>query len=94
MRPPSAPARDSKTNSPHEIPADWAPEASRDAALRYAVLGTVLFEPFVLALRRMAHCAHTRAAMRAVSAGATRERAKRPAPKAAFARAKRSKKGG
>lgn len=44
-----------------EIPDDWAPEASRDDALAYAVLGTVLFEPLILALRRMAHVARTRA---------------------------------
>ena len=43
-----------------EIPDDWAPDESPDAALRYAVLGTVLFEPFILALRRMAHVARTR----------------------------------
>lgn len=43
-----------------EIPADWAPAASPNAALRYVVLGTVLFEPFILALRRMAHVARTR----------------------------------
>lgn len=45
----------------HEIPDDWAPDASPEAALRYAMLGTVLFEPFLLALRRMAHVARTRA---------------------------------
>jgi len=44
----------------YEIPADWAPADSPDAALRYAVVGTVLFEPFILALRRMAHVARTR----------------------------------
>jgi DNA-binding transcriptional MerR regulator len=43
-----------------EIPDDWALDESPDAALRYAVLGTVLFEPFILALRRMAHVARTR----------------------------------
>jgi hypothetical protein len=44
----------------HEIPEDWAPETNPDAALRYALLGTVLFEPFILALRRMANVARTR----------------------------------
>lgn len=36
-----------------EIPADWTPTDAD--ALSYAVLGTVLFEPVILALRRMAH---------------------------------------
>lgn len=44
----------------HEVPADWQPQQEREAALRYAVLGTVLFEPFLIALRRMAHVARTR----------------------------------
>ena len=45
----------------HELPDDWAlASATPDAALRYAVLGTVLFEPLILALRRMAHVARTR----------------------------------
>lgn len=44
----------------HEIPDAWQPGASRDAALRYALLGTVLFEPVILALRRMANVARTR----------------------------------
>ncbi|MFT3926987.1 MAG: MerR family transcriptional regulator [Myxococcales bacterium] len=44
----------------HEVPADWQPESRREAALRYAVLGTVLFEPFIIALRRMAHVSRTR----------------------------------
>lgn len=43
-----------------EIPEDWTPQASPEAALRYAVLGTVLFEPLILALRRMAHVARAR----------------------------------
>lgn len=43
-----------------EIPDNWRPGISRDAALRYAVLGTVLFEPFILALRRMAHVSRSR----------------------------------
>jgi DNA-binding transcriptional MerR regulator len=44
----------------YEIPSDWQPAAARNAALRYAVLGTMLFEPLLLALRRMAHVARTR----------------------------------
>lgn len=44
----------------HEVPDNWHPEQDREAALRYAVLGTVLFEPFLIALRRMAHVARTR----------------------------------
>ena len=40
-----------------EIPDDWSPQQQREATLRYAVLGTVLFEPVILALRRMAHVA-------------------------------------
>jgi DNA-binding transcriptional MerR regulator len=38
-----------------EIPESWEPRAEPAAALRYAVLGTVLFEPVILALRRLAH---------------------------------------
>ena len=49
----------------HEIPEDWQPEAAREAALRYAMLGTVLFEPLLLALRRMAHVARTRRVLKA-----------------------------
>jgi DNA-binding transcriptional MerR regulator len=44
----------------HEVPDDWAPDASREAALRYAMLGSVLFEPFILAVRRMAQVARIR----------------------------------
>ena len=40
-----------------EIPDDWSPQQQRMATLRYAVLGTVMFEPVILALRRMAHVA-------------------------------------
>ena len=49
----------------HEIPDDWQPEKAPNAALRYAVLGTLLFEPFILALRRMAHVARATALMQA-----------------------------
>lgn len=38
-----------------EIPNDWNPVVAPADTLRYAVLGTVLFEPVILALRRMAH---------------------------------------
>jgi DNA-binding transcriptional MerR regulator len=38
-----------------EIPGTWDPAAAPADALRYAVLGTVLFEPVILALRRLAH---------------------------------------
>ena len=38
-----------------EIPDTWDPAAAPTDALRYAVLGTVLFEPLILALRRLAH---------------------------------------
>jgi DNA-binding transcriptional MerR regulator len=38
-----------------EIPDSWNPRASPTATLRYALLGTYLFEPLILALRRMAH---------------------------------------
>jgi DNA-binding transcriptional MerR regulator len=38
-----------------EIPEDWSTKQPRMATLRYAVLGTLLFEPLILSLRRMAH---------------------------------------
>ena len=38
-----------------EIPDDWDPSRETTDALQYAVLGTVLFEPVILALRRLAH---------------------------------------
>lgn len=38
-----------------EIPETWDPQAAPTDTLRYAVLGTVLFEPLILALRRLAH---------------------------------------
>lgn len=38
-----------------EIPEDWNPGESAPEALTYAVLGTVLFEPVILSLRRLAH---------------------------------------
>ena len=44
----------------HEIPEDWQPGDTPDQALTYAMLGTVLFEPFILALRRAAHVSRSR----------------------------------
>jgi DNA-binding transcriptional MerR regulator len=38
-----------------ELPKEWNPTTAPSAALRYVVLGTVLFEPLILALRRLAH---------------------------------------
>ncbi len=38
-----------------ELPETWNPAASLAQALSYVVLGTVLFEPLILALRRLAH---------------------------------------
>ena len=44
----------------HEVPEGWVPADAPDSALHYAVLGTVLFEPFLLALRRLAHVSRSR----------------------------------
>jgi DNA-binding transcriptional MerR regulator len=44
----------------YEIPDSWEPSAAPNATLRYAVLGTVLFEPIILSFRRMAHTARAR----------------------------------
>jgi DNA-binding transcriptional MerR regulator len=49
-----------------EIPDDWNPAVAPADTLRYAVLGTVLFEPVILALRRMAHAARSRRLTRAL----------------------------
>jgi DNA-binding transcriptional MerR regulator len=38
-----------------ELPEAWNPMRSPSEALRYVVLGTILFEPLILALRRLAH---------------------------------------
>jgi DNA-binding transcriptional MerR regulator len=65
----------------HEIPDGWQPDAAPNAALRYAVLGTMLFEPFILALRRVAHVGRARR----VIAVAQKSRAK-PGPVVASAR--------
>lgn len=38
-----------------EIPDDWDPEGAQAEWLKFALLGTYLVEPLILALRRMAH---------------------------------------
>jgi DNA-binding transcriptional MerR regulator len=38
-----------------ELPDEWNPTRTPAEALKYVVLGTVLFEPVILALRRLAH---------------------------------------
>jgi hypothetical protein len=38
-----------------EIPGTFDPDVDTDEALRFSVLGTVLFEPVLLALRKLAH---------------------------------------
>lgn len=48
-------ARLAETVAEHEIPDRWDAVGSPTEALRYAVLGTVLYEPVILALRRLAH---------------------------------------
>ena len=50
-----------------EIPQTWDPSGAPTDALRYAVLGTVLFEPVILALRRLAHADRHRRLSAAVS---------------------------
>lgn len=56
----------------HELPEEFEPLAARETALRYAVLGTVLFEPLILALRRLAHVSRTRTLSRARAEAASR----------------------
>lgn len=68
-----------------EVPDDWSPDSSPEAALRYAMLGTVLFEPLILALRRMAHVARSRTLIGA-------SRAARAEHKATTTRAQRATK--
>jgi DNA-binding transcriptional MerR regulator len=58
-----------------EIPEDWEP-GSRDDALVYSMLGTVLFEPVILALRRMAHVARIRDLGKKRGATTTKKRKK------------------
>ena len=48
-------ARIAQQLAQREIPGTWDPAGAPTDALRYAVLGTVLFEPVILALRRLAH---------------------------------------
>ena len=48
-------ARTAEELASYEVPADWDPGADPIDALRYAVLGTLLFEPVVVSLRRLAH---------------------------------------
>jgi DNA-binding transcriptional MerR regulator len=48
-------ARAMRTLADAEIGEDYDPAADPEGALRLAVLGTVLFEPVVLALRKLAH---------------------------------------
>jgi DNA-binding transcriptional MerR regulator len=45
----------SETVAAFELPEEWNPTVSPAEALKYVVLGTVLFEPLILALRRLAH---------------------------------------
>ena len=52
-----------------EIPQDWDPAGEPTEALRYAVLGTVLFEPVILALRRLAHADRHRRLRNAAGGG-------------------------
>ncbi|MET0388485.1 MAG: MerR family transcriptional regulator [Polyangiales bacterium] len=58
----------------HEVPDGMNLDASREEVLRYVMLGTVLFEPFVLALRRMAHVARTRKLLRSSAKSSARKR--------------------
>jgi DNA-binding transcriptional MerR regulator len=48
-------ARAAQGLAEREIPGTWDPAGAPTDALRYAVLGTVLFEPVILALRHLAH---------------------------------------
>jgi DNA-binding transcriptional MerR regulator len=64
-----------------EIPDSWQPDAAPNAALRYAVLGTVLFEPIILAFRRMAHTSRARRLERRAKAQRPEKPRSRKAPK-------------
>lgn len=44
-----------RTLADSEIPEDFDPAADPAATLRFSVLGTALFEPLILALRKLAH---------------------------------------
>lgn len=43
-----------------ELPDDWETKGTAEDALQYALLGTILFEPLILSLRRMAHVTRMR----------------------------------
>jgi DNA-binding transcriptional MerR regulator len=58
-------ARAMKAIADQEIPDDLDPEGDPWETLRYAVLGTYLYEPLILALRRMAHRERATAVARA-----------------------------
>jgi len=64
-----------------EIPDTWAPEAAPNASLRYAVLGTVLFEPIILGFRRMANTSRARSVERRAKAQRPDKPKSRKAPK-------------
>jgi DNA-binding transcriptional MerR regulator len=57
LRPYAETARSLATS---EIPDTFDADADPDEALRFSVLGTVLFEPLLLALRKLAHVDRTR----------------------------------
>jgi DNA-binding transcriptional MerR regulator len=63
----------------YEIPDGWQPDAAPDVSLHYAVLGTVLAEPLLLALRRMAHV--SRALQQEEAANGNPSNPTRPQPK-------------
>jgi DNA-binding transcriptional MerR regulator len=63
----------------HEIPEGWRPDAAPNVSLHYAVLGTVLAEPLLLALRRMAHI--SRALQQEEAASGMQTEHAQPAPK-------------
>jgi len=65
----------------NEIPDTWAPAAAPNAALRYAVLGTVLFEPIILGFRRMANASRARSVERRAKAQRPDKPKSRKAPK-------------
>lgn len=55
-----------------EIPTSYDPSLDPAATLRYSVLGTVLFEPVILALRKLSHVDRIRAVRRGRSSRQTR----------------------
>jgi len=64
----------------YEIPDTWDPDADPEAALRYALLGTFLFEPLLLALRRLAHVERSRSLVAAKVASAEAETSRNAKP--------------